>query len=590
MIVVVMGVAGSGKSTIAEILAQRLGWVFLDADQFHSPGNKEKMHRGIPLTDADRFPWLDAIHDELAANEAKGRSVVLACSALKEEYRRRLSRGLPLRFVYLKGSYELIEARMRERAGHFAGESILEDQFKTLEEPRDAMVVDIDAPVETIVASILARIEEERSSAKDGIRILRKIRARLLPFLFLLYVVAYLDRINVGFAALQMKDQLGFSDAVYGLGAGIFFAGYFLFQVPSNLVLQRVGARRWIAFLMALWGFISAAMLFVASARSFYTLRFLLGAAEAGFFPGVIFYLRSWFPASSRAGVLALFMTAGPISGVIGGPLSGALLDWNHRGGLAGWQWMFLLEALPAIVLGLVAGMYLPDSPEKAHWLTTSEKGWLEEELSHEHGLRHPKSSAAERDGSWWSNPRLWGFAVVYFGLNCCTYGVSLWLPSALKSLSGLPNLLLGFLSAVPYLVAATVMVLVGTHSDRTKERRWHIALCAFSGAVALLVAGYANGVVVSVAAFAVALAASSSMNGPFWAMASSKVTAVTAAGSIALINSLGNLGSGFGPYWIGYLRQTTGSFLGGLVSVAILLTIAGLTILRLDRPVAGSS
>ncbi len=302
MIVVVMGVAGSGKSTIAEILAQRLGWVFLDADQFHSPGNKEKMHRGIPLTDADRFPWLDAIHDELAANEAKGRSVVLACSALREEYRRRLSRGLQLRFVYLKGSYELIEARMRERAGHFAGESILEDQFKTLEEPRDAMVVGIDAPVEKIAASILARIEEERSSAKDGIRILRKIRARLLPFLFSLYVVAYLDRINVGFAALQMKDQLGFSDAVYGLGAGIFFAGYFLFQVPSNLVLQRVGARRWIAFLMVLWGIISAAMLFVASAQSFYTLRFLLGAASWRDFLSA--QLVSGFVASRGAGVV----------------------------------------------------------------------------------------------------------------------------------------------------------------------------------------------------------------------------------------------------------------------------------------------
>ncbi len=588
MIVVVMGVAGSGKSTIAEILAQRLGWLFLDADQFHSPANKEKMHHGTPLTDADRFPWLDAIHTELAANEAKGKSVVLACSALKEEYRHTLSQGLRPRFVYLKGSYEVIEARMRERAGHFAGQSILEDQFKTLQEPRDAIVVDIDAPVEAIVDTILGKIAQERSIATGGIAILKKIRARLLPFLFLLYVIAYLDRINVGFAALQMKDQLGFSDAVYGLGAGIFFAGYFLFQVPSNVLLQRVGARRWIAFLMVLWGIISAAMLLVASARSFFALRFLLGAAEAGFFPGVIFYLRSWFPASSRAGVLALFMTAGPISGVIGGPISGALLEWNHRGGLAGWQWMFLLEALPAIVLGLVAGMYLPDSPEKAPWLTVSEKSWLGEELAHEQV--QPRNAAAERNGSWWSNPRLWGFAVVYFGLNCCTYGVSLWLPSALKNLSGLPNLLLGFLSAVPYLVAATAMVLVGTHSDRTTERRWHIALSAFSGAVALLVAGYANGVAVSVAAFAVALAASSSMNGPFWAMASSKVTVATAAASIALINSLGNLGSGFGPYWIGYLRQTTGSFLGGLVSVAILLTIAGVTILRLDRPAAGNA
>jgi MFS transporter, ACS family, tartrate transporter len=588
MILVVMGVAGSGKSTIAERLAQSLGWVFLDADRFHSPTNKEKMHRGIPLTDADRIPWLDTIRAELLANDANGDSVVLACSALKEEYRKRLSRGLKPRFVYLKGSYELIDARLRGRSGHFAGESILADQFKSLEEPRGAIVADIDAPVETIIATILANIEAEKSSRSGGKGALGKIRTRLLPLLFLLYVVAYLDRINVGFAALQMKDQLGFSDTVYGLGAGIFFAGYFLFQVPSNLVLNRMGARRWIAILMILWGIISAGMLLVASATSFYTLRFLLGAAEAGFFPGVIFYLRSWFPASSRAEVVALFMTAGPFSGIVGGPLSGALLDWNHRGGLAGWQWMFLLEALPAILLGLIAGVYLPDSPAKAPWLTLKEKDWLYSELEHEQSkVNH---STPKEEGIWWCNPRLWGFAGVYFGLNCCTYGVSLWLPSALKNLSALPNLLLGFLSAVPYLVAVSIMVMVGAHSDRTKERRWHIALPAFCGALALLVAGYSSGVTLGVAAFALALAASSSMNGPFWAMASSRLTVATAAGSIALINSIGNLGGGFGPYWIGHLRQTTGSFRAGLLSVAILLTLAGLKILQLDRPAPQSS
>jgi ACS family tartrate transporter-like MFS transporter len=582
MIVVVMGVTGSGKSSVAERLAQRLGWMFLDADQFHSPANKEKMHLGIPLTDMDRIPWLDAMHAQLAANDAAGKNVVLACSALKEDYRRKLSQGISPRFVFLKGSYELIESRLRERSGHFAGESILADQFKTLEEPGDAIVADINAPIETVVNSIVGEIHAEQSSAKNGRVVLWKIRTRLLPFLFLLYVVAYLDRINVGFAALQMKDQLGFSDAVYGFGAGIFFAGYFLFQVPSNLVLERVGARRWIAVLMVVWGIISAGMLFVGSVTSFYILRFFLGAAEAGFFPGVIFYLRSWLPVSSRAGAVALFMTAGPISGVVGGPISGALLDWNQRGGLAGWQWMFLLEAVPAILLGLVAGLYLPDGPRKASWLTFSEKDWLGKEMTREQSQM--RSAALETGPVWWSNPRLWGFALVYFGLNCCTYGISLWLPSALKNLSGLPNLLLGFLSAVPYLVAAAIMVLVGAHSDRTKERRWHIALSAFSGALALLVAGYASGVALSVAAYALGLAASSSMNGPFWAMASSKVTAATAARSIALINAIGNLGSGFGPYWIGFLKQTTGSFRAGLFSVAILLTLAGVTILRLDR------
>jgi ACS family tartrate transporter-like MFS transporter len=249
---------------------------------------------------------------------------------------------------------------------------------------------------------------------------------------------------------------------------------------------------------------------------------------------------------------------------------------------------MFLLEAVPAIVLGLIAGIYLPDSPNKAAWLTLNEKDWLGKELAQEH--LQTKNSAPATNRIWWSNPRLWGFALVYFGLNCCTYGVSLWLPSSLKLLSGLPNVLLGLLSAVPYLVAATTMVLMGAHSDRTTERRWHIALCAFSGALALLVAGYTSGVAMGVAAFALALAASSSMNGPFWAMASSKVTMATAAGSIALINSIGNLGSGFGPYWIGYLRQTTGSFRDGLLSVAILLALSGFTILRLDRPAVRSS
>jgi MFS transporter, ACS family, tartrate transporter len=583
MILVVMGVTGSGKSTVAELLAKRLGWVFLEADHFHSSKNKEKMHRGMALTDTDRIPWLAAIHSELQTKHEAGESVVLACSALKEDYRRRLSLGLDLRFVYLKGSPELIQARLRERVGHFAGAAILADQLNSLEEPQNAIVVDIAAPPSEIVGAILAKIEVRESPANAGRAILKKIRWRLLPFLFLLYVVAYLDRINVGFAALQMKDQLGFSDTVYGLGAGIFFVGYFLFQVPSNLVLERVGARRWIAFLMVLWGVISALMLFVASARSFYSLRFLLGAAEAGFFPGVIFYLRSWFPASSRAGVVAIFMTAGPVSGVVGGPISGALLDWNHRGGLAGWQWMFLLEAIPAMLLGMVAWLYLQDSPEKAPWLSAGEKQWLQHELRDERsrgGL-----SSWEIEENWWSSPRLWGYALVYFGLNSCTYGISLWLPSALKNLTGLPNLLLGFLSAVPYLVAAMMMVLVGTHSDRTSERRWHTSLAAFAGAVALVTAGYSTSVSVSVAAFAIALAASSSMTGPFWAMATGTLAGAIASRGIALINSIGNLGSGFGPFWIGYLRQTTGSFRAGLISVAVLLTLAGLTALRLDRP-----
>jgi len=414
--------------------------------------------------------------------------------------------------------------------------------------------------------------------------LLGKIRWGLLPFLFLLYVVAYLDRINVGFAALQMKDQLKFSDTVYGLGASIFFVGYFLFQVPSNLMLRKFGARRWIGLLMVAWGTISCSMLLIGSARSFFALRFLLGAAEAGFFPGVIFYLRSWFPPSARAGVVALFMTAGPISGLIGGPISGFLLDWNQKASLAGWQWMFLMEGLPAIGLGIAAYVFLSDSPETAKWLSAEEKQQLRNILDAEES--RPGQTIAETGRSWLSNPNLWGFALVYFGLNTCTYSVSLWLPSALKSvnISVFSNLMLGFVSAIPYLVAVVLMVLVGAHSDKQLERRWHIAVSAFVGAVGLLSAGYSTATWVSVVAFGLALAASSSMTGPFWAMASGSLTAATAAPAIAVINAIGNLGSGFGPYWIGYLRDVTGSFRGGLTSVAGLLFLAGVIVMGLDR------
>ncbi|HET7108259.1 MAG TPA: MFS transporter [Candidatus Acidoferrum sp.] len=582
MILLLMGVTGSGKSTVGKLLADRLAWVFLEADDFHSPENIAKMRSGIPLTDADRLPWLDAIHARLVALHAEGKDIVLACSALKQSYRHRLAKNLPVELVYLKGSPVLIARRLRQRRGHFAGTPILAGQFADLEEPRDAFTIPVELPAEDLARKILKHFSLEPETSIDAPSLLNKLRWRLLPFLFLLYVVAYLDRINVGFAALQMKSQLGFSDSVYGLGAGIFFLGYFLFQVPANLALERVGARRWIAFLMICWGVVSGCMFSIHSTASFYSLRFLLGAAEAGFFPGVIFYLRSWFPASARAGVVALFMTAGPVSGVIGGPISGWLLDWNPRGGLAGWQWMFLLEAIPAVVLGVVTWFFLADNPSRAPWLSPQEKSWLLHTLDTESS---PASlTPSEHPTSWFANPRLWGFALVYFGLNTCTYGISLWLPTALHSLTGFPNLLLGLLSAVPYLAAAILMVIVGANSDRTGERRWHIAISAFAGGFALVVSGFPLGIAVSVFCFAIALSASSSMAGPFWAMASGSFTAAAAARSIALINAIGNLGSGFGPYWIGHLRDTTGSFRAGLFSVAAMLTLAGAIVLFLAR------
>jgi MFS transporter, ACS family, tartrate transporter len=584
MIVLLMGVTGAGKTTIGRSLAERLGWLFLEADDFHSAANKEKMHRGIPLTDADRGPWLDAIHAALVAQTAAGENVVVGCSALKETYRQRLTNGLDVKLVYLKGSPELIAGRLRGRTGHFAGESILADQFAVLEEPHDAFVVNVAGDEEAMVDKIATEIPTQKFTALlpeegAGKHLMKRIAWRLLPFLFLLYVVAYLDRINVGFAALQMKDQLGFSDSVYGFGAGIFFVSYFLFQVPSNIVLERVGARRWIGVLMILWGVISASMFLVHSSGSFYTLRFLLGATEAGFFPGVLFYLRGWFPPALPAGIIALFMTAGPISGVIGGPVSGALLNLDGRRGLAGWQWMFLMEGIPAIFLGVIAWIYLVNGPEEAHWLTPEEKKWLRERKTlAKH--REAVSRSNEPEAKWWTSADLWRLVLVDFILNTCTYGVSLWLPSALKNVSGLPNFLIGIASAIPNLLAVVLMVLVGLHSDRTGERRWHIAFSAFAGSAALFAAGYSNGVVFSVIAFGIALAASSSMAGTFWSLVSATLTESSAARAIALINAIGNLGSGFGPYWIGYLRDVTHSFRAGLWSVAFGMALAGFTIL----------
>jgi ACS family tartrate transporter-like MFS transporter len=374
-----------------------------------------------------------------------------------------------------------------------------------------------------------------------------------------------------------MKQQLALSDAAYGTGGGIFFVGYFLFQVPSNLVLERVGARRWIATLMITWGFVSAAMVLAEGKWSFYGLRFLLGLAEAGFFPGVILYLRSWFPASARARTVARFMTAAPLSGVIGGPLSGALLGL-HRFGLAGWQWMFLMEGIPAVLLGIVAGNFLVDRPEDAAWLDSTERSWLHATLEAESRL-----AANEQATVSWVDAlaalrmrQIWTLALVYFGLNSLSYGMSIWLPSLIHSLSGLSNFVIGVVSAIPYIAAAVAMVVVGLHSDRTGERSWHTAGPAFLGAAAMATAAFVHSLVPAIALISVAVLGVFSMMGPFWAMPTSILSATTVAAGVAFINSVGNLGGFCGPYIIGRLRGATGEFRGGLLVVAAALAISG--------------
>jgi MFS transporter, ACS family, tartrate transporter len=396
---------------------------------------------------------------------------------------------------------------------------------------------------------------------------------RLMPFLFLLYIVAYLDRINVSFAVLQMRGELGLSDRAYGRAAGMFFAGYFFFQLPSNLVLEKFGVRRWISGLMITWGVISCLMIFIRGPVSFYGMRFLLGAAEAGFFPGMILYMKRWFPANARARAVAWFMTANPIAGIVGSPVSGALLGLSGKG-LSGWQWMFLMEGIPAIFLGAAVFWALADNPREASWLKGEERAWLLERLA----LEQQAESSLRKENLWQVliSPRIWMLSLVYFGVSTTMYGVTLWLPSVIRSLSGLSYFLTGLVSSLPFVVTAITMVLVGMSSDHAGERRWHTAIPAFAGAAALGVAGYGTSTVVVVAGIGIGMACAESMVGPFWAMATSRMAGLSAAAGIAAINSLANLGGYFGPDIIGFFRKASGGFRGGLLAIGVTLALSG--------------
>jgi len=405
--------------------------------------------------------------------------------------------------------------------------------------------------------------------------VLAKARRRLIPFLFLLYIVAYLDRINVGFAALQMNRALGFSATTYGFGAGIFFLSYVLFEIPSNVILARVGARRWIARIMISWGLVSSAMMFVRGAAGFYTLRFLLGLAEAGFFPGIIFYLTRWFPARERARTIAAFMTATQMAGVIGGPVSGALLSLHGAGGLDGWQWLFLLEGIPAVVLGVSVLGVLTERPEEAAWLSDLERAALAARLKDE-----SRAQRAETTRAALGNGRTWLLAVVYFTIPVTIYGIGFWLPQMLKAASGASDFVVGLLSAIPYVAGAIAMVIVGRRSDRTGERRWHVAVPAIVGAAALALSTASTGIVWSVLTLSVAMLGVASMFGPFWALTTSTMGGVGAAASIALVNSVGNTGGFVGPYLLGALNDTTHGFAAGLFAIAAMLATGGALVL----------
>jgi D-galactonate transporter len=405
---------------------------------------------------------------------------------------------------------------------------------------------------------------------------------RLLPLLFVGYVVAYLDRVNVGFAQLQMGADLHFSNAVYGFGAGVFFIGYFLFEVPSNLILRRVGARIWIARIMITWGVVSAGTMLVDSATMFYAARFLLGAAEAGFFPGIIYYLTLWFPAARRARIVAIFMTAIAISGVFGSPLSGWILrDLNGAGGLAGWKWLFLLEGLPSVLVGVWVLLRLDDGIEQARWLTADEKIALKSALA-----RDERDQATRTVRAAFLSPRVFVLAVVYFCFVAGLYGLTFWLPQLIKA-AGVKDLLsIGLITAIPFAVGAIAMVANGAHSDHTRERRWHAAVAALFGAAGLVASALLgpDQTALSVIALTIGTAGIVSTFPVFWPIPSEFLGGAGAAAGIALINSLGNLAGFASPYMVGFVRDVTGSTNVGMYTLGAVLVIGALLVLSVQR------
>lgn len=400
-----------------------------------------------------------------------------------------------------------------------------------------------------------------------------KASLRLLPFLFLLYIVSYLDRINVSFAALTMNRDLGLDQTAYGLGAGIFFLGYVLFEVPSNLILYRVGPRRWIARIMVSWGLVTAALALAAGPLSFAALRFALGVAEAGFFPGIILYLTFWFPLASRARAVALFMTATPVAGLVGSPVSGWIMQLGGFLGLTGWQWLFVLEGVPAVLLGLAVLFWLPDGPATARWLTPEERDALGSALDFERQGIAGRHLSGLRQGL--ASPRVWILGFVYFCSVLAMYGLVMWLPQIVAGVTGSGALSVGGYVMVAYFFAAMGMVVIGASSDRFSERRWHVigsmGLC-LAGMLVLTVSGGLAGILAGASLAAMGIWG---VLGPFWGLATRYLTGTAAAAGIALINSLGNVGGFAGPYLMGWVKAHTGGYEQAFLFIAGLI-VAG--------------
>jgi len=410
-------------------------------------------------------------------------------------------------------------------------------------------------------------------------RTIAKVSARLVPFLIVCYFVAYLDRVNVSFAALTMNKDLGLSASAFGFGAGIFFVAYFLFEVPSNLFLERVGARKWIARIMFTWGLLSGGMAFIGGETSFYVVRVLLGIAEAGFFPGIIFYLTLWFPAVYRARIVGYFMAAIPLSTVIGAPVSGLLLALDGFLGLKGWQWLFVLEAAPALILSVVVFFYLTDRPADATWLQPDERAWLVGRLEDERLQRETVRRYSVREALL--NPKVLALSLVYFGAVATNYGLSFFLPQIVKAF-GVSDFQAGLVAALPYIVGVVSIVFWGRRSDRKLERRFHLAFPLFVASAGIGISTALDDPTMKMAALSVAGFGIFGCLPVFWTFPAAFLSGAAAAGGIALINSIGNLAGFAGPYAMGRIKDLTGSYTGGLLSLSAVGLIAMVIVLAL--------
>ena len=413
------------------------------------------------------------------------------------------------------------------------------------------------------------------TGADPGSSALRKVLQRLLPFTMLLFFFSLIDRTNISFAALQMNEDLGFSPTVYGFAAGIFFVGYCLFEVPSNLVLMRVGARRWLARIMLTWGVIVVATAWVSGFRSFYVMRFLLGVAEAGLLPGLFYYLGAWIPASHRGLGLSVLMSTAALSNVIGGPLATGIMELNGWFGLRGWQLVFILEGVPTVLVGIAALVWLPETPRDARWLGPAECDWLETTIARENATKARAGAISLRQGL--TDRRVLIATVFSFFLVCCNFGTVFWLPQILKSLGQLTNLQVGRLSVVPFLIGGIGMIFWGRHSDRGHDRRWHLVASGVLAMCGYTLAGLASTPAVSFVGLCLATLGVWSMFGVFWAIAADLLAGPAAAAGLAFINSVGTLGGFVAPVLMGYIRDVTGAFKGSLLALAAFAALTAL-------------